>query len=244
MNIVCIIQARMGSSRLPGKVLQDICGETMLARVLRRTGRSRLIGKVVVATTESPADDPVVRESLDCGCEVFRGSEADVLDRYYQAARKFRAEAIVRVTSDCPLIDAQIIDKVVQAFLSEKPDYAANNFVRSYPLGLDNEIVTFAALERTWKEATQAYQRSHVTCYMEENPDKFRLLSVTGDRDYSQYRWTVDTGEDLDFVRVVYGRLREKGAYFSWQDLIGLLEAEPQLALINAHIKQKPIEQG
>ncbi len=238
MKVVAIIQARMGSTRLPGKVLKDLCGETVLARVVNRTRRATLLNEVVVATSVQPTDDAIVQECGRLSVACFRGDEADVLDRYYRAAEKFSADAIVRITSDCPLIDPEVSDKTIRAFLERHPDYASNVLERRYPRGLDTEVMTFAALESARRDARDPYQREHVTPFLYQHPERFRLVSVTGDRDYSHYRWTLDTLEDLEFLRAVY----ERGAEASdpaWQDVLRILEGEPDLAAINEHVKQK-----
>ncbi len=242
MNLVAIIQARMGSTRLPGKALRDICGRTMLARVVRRTMRSRLVDEVTVATTTKPEDIAIIDECRSLGVRYFRGSEQDVLDRYYGAAREFCADAIVRITSDCPLIDPEIIDQVVQAFLDKKTDYASNILVSTYPRGLDVEVFSMDALEKAYAKASVDYQHVHVTPYLYQNPGLFRLLSVTGDEDYSHYRWTVDTQEDLNLVRAIYQRI-DRDDEFSWRDVLELLKKEPNLAEINRHIHQKSLEE-
>jgi spore coat polysaccharide biosynthesis protein SpsF len=238
VNVVAIIQARMGSTRLAGKVLKDLCGETVLARVVDRTRRATLLSEVVVATSVQAADDAIVQECRRLSVPCFRGNEADVLDRYYRAAEKFSAEAIVRITSDCPLIDPEVSSKTIRAFLEQHPDYASNVLERTYPRGLDTEVMTFAALERAWGDAHDPYQREHVTPFLYQHPERFRLVSVTGDRDYSQYRWTLDTMEDLEFVRAVYERCAE-ALDPTWQDVLRILEKEPDLAAINEHVKQK-----
>ena len=229
----------MGSTRLPGKVLTDIHGHAMLWYVVQRTRAAETLDEVVVATTTEPADDAIVAFCREHGVGCFRGSEEDVLDRYYQAARDHNAQVVVRITSDCPLIDPEVVDKTVRAFLVEQPDYASNCVVRTYPRGLDTEVMTFRALELAWGGARQAYQRSHVTPYIYENPGQFRVLSVTGDEDYSANRWTVDALEDLEFVGAVYDRLEGEG--FLWSDVVRLLEREPELAEINRSVAQKAI---
>jgi len=243
MNIVAIIQARMGSSRLPGKVLKDIGGRTMLARVVRRARRSSLIDESVVATTIEPSDAPIVKECENLRVGIFQGSEMDVLDRYYHGAKAYDADAIVRITSDCPLIEPEVIDRVIQAFLDEAPDYASNSIERSYPRGLDVEVLTFDALAEAWKMAKAPYERVHVTPFIYQNPSRFRLLSVKGEIDCSHFRWTVDTQEDLDFVRAIYSRLGNIDT-FNWKDVLAILEKEPALAEINCHIRQKSLEEG
>ena len=241
--VVAIIQARMGSTRLPGKVLEDIGGRTMLARVVRRTQRATLVDKVVVATTMEPTDDAIVAECQHLGVSVFRGSEPDVLDRYYQAAEVYEAEAIVRITADCPLIDSGIIDRVVRAFLEERPDYASNTLACAHPRGLDVEVMTMAALAHTRQEAHKPYQRAHVTAYIYENPWLFRLLAITEETDYSHHRWTVDTPEDLAFVRAVYACLNNDDD-FTWRDALVVLARDPKLMELNQHIEQKTLKEG
>ena len=240
--IVTVIQARMGSSRLPGKVLKDINGRTMLARVVRRASRSTLVNKVIVATTTASRDKAIIDECESLGIQSFRGSEQDVLDRYYRAAKLFFAEAVVRITSDCPLVDPEIIDQVIQAFRKDGADYASNTIVGTYPRGLDVEVFTFSALEKAWREAREPYQRVHVTPYFYQNPELFRLVPVIGVEDNSNYRWTVDTEEDLDLVRTVYARMNRDDS-FSWRDVLNLMKIEPELADINRHIQQKSLEE-
>ncbi len=245
MKVVAIIQARMGSTRLPGKVLKDIGGATMLARVVRRAQQAKLINEVIVATTTQPADADIVSECSRLNVPAFRGDEQDVLDRYYQVAQTHHAQAIVRITSDCPLIDPAVTDKTIQAFLQAAPDYdyASNTLQRTYPRGLDTEVMTFDALERAWRETQGPFQRVHVTPYFYQNPAKFKLLSVTHDQDYSHYRWTVDTLQDLAFVQTVYARLGNR-MNISWQEVLALLEREPELAELNRDIQQKALHEG
>lgn len=242
MKVEAIVQARVGSTRLPGKVLADIHGYPMLWHVVQRTRAAKTVDEVAVATTTEVADDAIVAFCREHAVSCFRGSESDVLDRYYQAARERETDVIIRITSDCPLIDPEIVDKTVRAFLEEGPDYASNTCVRTYPRGLDTEVMTFAALQLAWTSANHPYQRSHVTPYIYENPRKFKILSVTGNQDDSAYRWTVDTPEDLEFVRAVYSRFRHDS--FSWSDALKLMEREPQLAEINREVEQKSLCQG
>lgn len=243
MRVVAIIQARMGSTRLPGKVMKDIGGETMLGRVVWRTRRAKLLDEVVVATTNKSVDAPIVSECAKLGVPVFRGDEQDVLDRYYRSAMAHRAEAVVRVTSDCPLIDPEIVDEVVHSFLKAKPDYASNTLNHTYPRGLDTEVMTMTSLERAWHESSKPYHRTHVTPYIYQNPETFRLLSIKGQVDYSNLRWTVDTREDLNFVRSVYSRFNNQDT-FGWHDVLKVLDGEPELIDLNRHIRQKSLEEG
>jgi spore coat polysaccharide biosynthesis protein SpsF len=243
MKVVAIIQARMGSTRLPGKVLKDLAGETVLARVLSRLRRAQQISELLVATTDRPADDAIVAECRRCSVPVSRGDQDDVLDRYYRAAQLDKAEIVVRITADCPLIDPAVSDKTIEAFLEARPDYASNALVRTYPRGLDTEVMSFSALSRAWQEARQPYEREHVTPYIFEHPDKFKLLPVTGAADLSSHRWTVDTAEDLEFVRAVYERLKANPE-FSGRDVLDLLEGEPELVEINRSVMQKAVHES
>lgn len=245
MKTVAIVQAHMGSSRLPGKVLMDIAGETMLSRVVNRTKRCNYVDRVVVATSDSPIDDVLVSACDDLKVPVFRGSDSDVLDRFVNAAKAFSADVCVRITSDCPLLDPEVSDHVISCFNQANPpvDYASNKIPQSYPRGLDTEVFTLKALEDTGRRAMERYQRSHVTIYMYEHPEEFKLLSVVSDVDRAGWRWTVDTPEDLEFVRQVYSRLGEDGN-FGWRDVIAILEESPELRNINSGIAQKNVLEG
>jgi len=242
MKTVTIIQTRMGSTRLPGKVMKDLGGHTVLARVVRRLRRSTLTGEILIATTTKPADDVIVEECRHLAVEVFRGEENDVLDRYYQAAKAFQAEAVVRITSDCPMIEPEITDNTIRAFLQQRPDYASNALKRTYPRGLDTEIMTLETLERAWRNG-KTYERVHVTPYVYENPDQFKILSITGDTDYSNHRWTLDTPEDLEFIRAVYERMGNNDAFY-WRDVLAMLEREPELVELNRQVAMKPLQDG
>lgn len=242
-KILLVIQARMGSTRLPGKVMQPIGGRSMLARVCRRASRASLVHKTIVATSTNGQDEPVVKECRRLGVECFRGNEEDVLDRFYQAARQHAADMVVRVTADCPLIDPELIDDVITAACFHEPDYASNIIERTYPRGLDTEVATAAALERAWREAPEPYHRVHVMPYFYQNPERFRLVSVTGQADFSRYRWTVDSPDDLALARAIYRRMACDDA-FSWRDVIGLFEREPELAEMNRHVRQKQVVEG
>ena len=243
MKVVAIIQARMGSRRLPGKVLRQIGGRSMLARVVGRTRRARTVGEVVVATTVLPQDDPVAAQARELGVEAFRGDPELVLDRYYAAAKAHGAEVIVRITGDCPLIEPEIVDRVVRAFLEAWPsvDCAANTLDRTYPRGLDVEVASFAALERIWREASEPFQRWHVFPYLFDRRERFRVISVRDETDRSWMRWTVDTPQDLAFVRAVYAQLDHRDDVH-WREVLELLERVPRLLLMNAEVQQKPVE--
>jgi len=242
-RIVAIIQARMGSTRLPGKVLKDLGGATVLARTVNRLKLAGELDEIVVATTVEPADDAIVEEADRLGVSSFRGSESDVLDRYYQAALAAEATAVVRVTSDCPLVDPRVTDEVISAFARETADYASNTLIRTYPRGMDVEVIRMDALARACREAREPYQRAHVTPYVYQNPDVFKLLSLTADADYSDHRWTVDTPEDLEFVRAVYS-LAGWRENVSWKELLEIVSLSPELSQLNRHVRQKSLQEG
>ncbi|HET6279925.1 MAG TPA: aminotransferase class III-fold pyridoxal phosphate-dependent enzyme [Polyangia bacterium] len=236
-QVVAIIQARLGSRRLPGKVLLPLGAATMLEQVVARARRARRIDQVVVATTVSAKDDSVDALCRRAGIAVFRGSEDDVLDRYYHAAVAASADVIVRITSDCPFIDPVVIDRVVDEYLSRGFDYVANNFRYTYPQGLDVEVFSFAALERAWREATLPAEREHVTPYIRSGA-RFRIGEVANPDDLSQrnLRWTVDEPADMEFARAVYARLDGGSNAFGMGEILALLAREPSLGAMNAGI--------
>ncbi|HET9989040.1 MAG TPA: glycosyltransferase family protein [Kofleriaceae bacterium] len=237
MKTVAIVQARLGSSRLPGKVLQDLAGDTMLARVVARLRAARTIDDIVIATTMNESDDPVVREAARLGVHVWRGSETNVLARYIGAARKYHAGAVVRVTSDCPLLDPETIDRVVSSLRAAALDYSSNTHVRTYPRGLDVEAFYLETLEKIFRSATSAAAKEHVTAYVMEKPGEFAIHQVSAEADDSDLRWTVDTAEDLALVRTLF---RELGlaTIRPYREVVGAVRARPELN-INAHITQK-----
>ena len=229
----------MGSTRLPGKVLEDLVGQPMLARVVNCTRRAQTLDEVVVATTVQPVDDAIVSLCKERGWLFYRGSEEDVLDRYYHAASRFKARAIVRITSDCPLIDPEIIDKVVQEFWDSYPeiDYATNTLMRTFPVGLDVEVISYDALIKSWLEDDNPAWREHVTQYIVRHQEKFRCCNVANDTDYSYMRWTVDMPEDLAFVRQIYEHFQDDA--FGWREVLELLKVHPEWLEINRNIQQK-----
>jgi spore coat polysaccharide biosynthesis protein SpsF len=196
-----------------------------------------------VATTVGPADDAIVEHCERVGRKVFRGSELDVLDRYYRAAQHADADVVVRITSDCPVIDPEVTDATIRAFLDQHADYASNTRVRTYPRGLDTEVMTMQALARAWRESSKPYQREHVTPYIYENPGEFKLHGIENDIDCSRHRWTVDTPEDLQLLRAIYARFGGRDD-FGWREVLELVEGEPSLADINRHVAQKAVHEG
>ncbi len=242
MKTVAIIQARMGSSRLPGKALLDLGGEPMLARVVERCCRANLVDRVVVATTVESADDKICSLCETRGWPYFRGSQDDVLDRYYQTAVLHRANLVVRITSDCPLIDPAVIDGTIDAFNRLQPncDYISNTEPpRPFPRGQDVEAMHFDALKRAWQEAREAAFREHVTLYIYRHPEKFRVAPVLADRDYSDRRWTVDTPEDRALVLKLFEHFGHDR--FGWREILAVLEKHPEWVEINRHIQQKAV---
>lgn len=233
MNVVAIIQARMGSTRLPGKSLAPIAGRPLLGHVVDRVRACATVSRVIVATTDAAADEAILDFARREEVAAFAGSEHDVLDRFYQAARGCSADVVVRITADDPLKDPAVIDAVT-ARLLESPgvDYASNTLQPSFPEGLDVEAFTFPVLEKAWHEAAISSEREHVTPYIWKDPHRFRLVNVAHSEDLSAMRWTVDFPEDLEFVRQVYSRLF-KGRVFGMAEVLALLEAEPGLRKIN-----------
>ncbi len=245
MKTVAIIQAHMGSTRLPGKVLLDLAGKPALLRVVERVRRCRLVDDLVVAISTRPVDDVLAEKCAAWGAAVYRGDDRDVLSRFWGAAQNAAADVCVRITSDCPLIDPGVSDQVVQAFRDADPpvDYASNKIPQSFPRGLDTEVFTIDALRRANAEARQAHERTHVTLYLYEHPERFRLRSVTSDVDRADWRWTLDTAEDYRFLCEVYARMPATGI-FSWLDVLQLLERYPTLRQLNAHVRQKDPKEG
>ena len=246
-KVVAIIQARMASTRLPGKVLADIAGQPMLARVVERARRASTVDSVAVATTVDPGDLAVARLCLERGYPCMRGHPSDVLDRFYQAARQLEAEVVVRLTGDCPLIDPEVVDTTVRAFLEADPplDLAANRLAegRTVPIGLDTEVCSFQALETAWKEAEDPYEREHVMPFLYEHRDRFRVLLVKQEQDYGHMRWTVDTAEDLELARRIYAHFGGRDD-FSWLEVLALFESDPSLAAINAQVQHRGIRKA
>jgi spore coat polysaccharide biosynthesis protein SpsF len=243
-NVVAIIQARMGSTRLPGKVMKDILGKPMLWYVVERTKKAITLNEVVVATTIDPSDDPIVNFCKLQGYCSSRGSVQDVLDRYYQAAIANHADVIVRITSDCPLVDPALIDMTVKALLENKVDFAADRlpppFTRTFPIGLDVEVCTFAALEKAWQEATDLHEREHVMPYLYDKEGRFNVWQVNNPVDYGKLRWTVDTPSDLELVRKVFAHFSGR-IDFSWLDVLDLSKKSPEMFKTNEGVVQKTI---
>ncbi|GAB2719785.1 cytidylyltransferase domain-containing protein [Paenibacillus thermoaerophilus] len=241
MNVAAIIQARMGSTRLPGKVLKKILGKPLLEYQMERVSRAQTIHDIVIATTIKESDDPIVQFCQQLSIPYYRGSEEDVLSRYYEAATQFHVDVIVRLTSDCPIIDPNVIDKVVEHYLENKDqyDYVSNVVTRTYPRGLDTEVMPYQTLKRAHEEAKDLSWREHVTAYIYSHPDRFRLGNVFNEKDESQHRWTVDTEEDFLLIRNILETLYPVNQSFTLGDVIHILRDRPEWLEINAHIEQK-----
>ncbi|GGN93203.1 cytidylyltransferase domain-containing protein [Saccharibacillus kuerlensis] len=240
MKIVVIIQARMGSTRLPKKVMKMLMDKTVLGHVITRCLAIQSIDEVIVATSDFEEDDAICIEAEKYGVACYRGSQQNVLSRYYGAARKAQADYIVRITSDCPLLDPKISDKVIKDFLANECDYSSSGLSGTFPRGLDTEVFSFSALEKAYNEASIEYEREHVTPYIYQHPELFNFRIYSNNQDDSRYRLTLDTEEDWEVIRKVYEVLY-RGEIFYWEDMRDMLVEHPEWALINAEVKQKQL---
>lgn len=233
---LAIIQARMASTRLPGKVLIKIAGRAMIEHVALRVAKAKNVDELIVVTTINPSDLPIVKFCAENDIRVFCGSEENVLDRFYQVAKLIHPKNIVRITADCPMIDPNEIDRVIKVHLLGKYDYTANSISEKCADGEDVEVFKFSAFEKSWKQAKLASELEHVTLYIKKFPKIFKLKDAPGVLDLSGQRWTVDNEEDLDFVRAVFTRLYKKDGFFGIKTILKLLEKNPKLNEINGHI--------
>jgi spore coat polysaccharide biosynthesis protein SpsF (cytidylyltransferase family) len=239
LHTSAIIQARMGSTRLSGKVMLEISGKPVLWHVINRVSKSKLIDGLVVATTINKEDDIIEKFCNQNSIPVFRGSEDDVLDRYYQCARKFGIKNIVRITADCPLHDPLVIDLVIERYRLGNCDYVSNADPPTYPDGIDVEVLSFDVLEKAWRNASLISEREHVTPYIRKHSDLFRINNVANEEDLSTYRWTLDQAEDFEFIQKIYKKFEELNIdEFCIKDIIGLLEKNPELTSINSAIQR------
>ena len=243
MKIVIIVQARMGSSRLPGKILKEVLGKPLLEYLLERLKRVKKANEICVATTTKPQEQPILDLCARLDVATFRGSEDDVLERYYLAAKKCKAGAVVRVTSDCPLIDPVEIDKLVHFYLDNlgQYDYVAHSLTRTYPRGMDAEIFSFDALEKAYNNGKSAPEREHVTPHLYWNPHLFRLGNVAYKEDHKDHRWTVDTPEDFELIQKIIESLYPIKPEFLIEDILNLFKKNPEWKNINNHIMQKTL---
>lgn len=245
MKIGVIVQARTTSTRFPKKVLKELpygSGITVLEQVIRRLKKSRLVDEIIVATTTNPEDDPIIRISEKEGIKYFRGSEENVLERYYQCAMENKLDIIVRVTSDCPCIDWNIVDAVVEEHLRNKADYTSNTLERTFPHGLDVEVLSFKALEKAYYEASENFEKEHVCPYIyTTNREKFKIVSIEAPNYLTapDIRITLDTEEDYALLCAVFDYLYPQNNYFQAIDIINLFKIKPWLKLINKKVLQK-----
>lgn len=240
--VVVIIQARMSSTRLAGKVLAPIAGRPMLSYQVERLRRCRQIDRLVVATTTQPADDAIVAFCEAEGLACTRGSEQDVLSRYAQAARAFDASIVVRVTSDCPLIEPALVDQAVTTFRTGEPcDYLSNMIRPTWPYGMAVEVITSAVLLQADAEATDPAEREHVTPFVYWRPERYRLKSLTMEPDLSTHRWTVDTPDDLELISRILTTLYPRQPVFEMADVLELLRKHPEWEQLNRHVQQKTV---
>lgn len=242
MRVVAIVQARMRSTRLPGKVLKLVLDRPLLDYLVERLRRSRAINELVIATSTHPADDAIADYCRRNGVACYRGSEDDVLARYMDAATEFAADVIVRISADSPLIDPGVVDELVEEFLATTPtcDYLSNTINQTYPLGMNTEVFSYRALRQAHREATLSYDREHVTPFLYHNRDRFAVCENHHQPDLSGLRLTVDVPEDLELVTVILERLHAGNPEFTLSDIAQLYEREPELRNINSHIRQTP----
>jgi len=232
--IGCIIQARLGSTRLPQKVLLNLDERnSTLFYVIDQIKNCKKIDKIIVATTNLKEDDLIEEFVKNLGIDCFRGSERDVLDRYYNCAKEFGFNYIVRITADCPLIDPEIIDNIIESFNTDDEDYISNTLKNTFPKGLDTEVFTFEVLERAWKESKLLSDREHVTSFIRNN-SMFKIKNYENEENFSEYRWTLDRKEDLEFIREIIKRIQKRPILM--KDIMFILEQEPDLLKINCNI--------
>lgn len=242
LKIAAIIQARMNSTRLPGKVLRKVLGIPLLQFQIEKVRRSSRINEVIIATTTNEMDDPIIELCKELDVSYFRGSENDVLSRYYECALNNEVDVIVRLTSDCPLIDHNIIDQVINTYLKNQDyDYVSNTLQRTFPRGYDTGVLCFKTLKEIYELAKKDSEREHVTLYLHHNPQKYNLMNVKSNIDYSSYRLTVDTREDFELISQVLTKLYPKNPHFTFDDVINIMIENPGLKKINEHIEQKEV---
>lgn len=237
-NILIIIQARTGSKRLPGKVLLPVCGRPLLSLMIERVQYSKFGNNLVIATTTETEDDGIVSLAIRENVNYFRGHATDLLDRHFKAALKFNADVVVKIPSDCPLIDASVIDRVIEFYLQNESvyDYVGNLNPPSYPDGNDVEVISFTALHKVWKNATDSFDREHTTTYIFRNPEQFKTANVKWEKDIDlsrKYRFTLDYPEDYEFIKAVYEELYDDDPFFGLEDILTLLERKPYISSIN-----------
>lgn len=241
MTTAIVVQARMGATRLPGKVLKPIAGRPMISFQLERLRRAKKAKRLVIATTDKLADDAIAAFCAEAGVHCVRGSEADVLARYHDALQRFPADAVVRVTADCPLIDPALVDGAIAAFERAEYDYVSNMLEHTYPYGMAVEVMSADALREAHREAKRPEEREHVTPFIYRHPERYRLKSLTMTPNLSHHRWTVDTPEDLELISRILEALYPRKPQFTMHDVLALLEEHPDWCKINAHVQQRKL---
>ena len=236
--IAAIIQARTGSTRLPNKVFKNLCGNPLIWHITNRLKYSKKINKIILATTQNENDNVLEEWALENDISCFRGSENDVLDRYYHSAHHFEVDTIVRITADDPFKDSQIIDKVINLFEENNLDFAYNNNPPTFPEGLDTEVFSFDALENAFNNSIDSFEREHVTQYFYRNPSIFSQACLKNPIDLSYLRWTIDTQQDWDMTEIIYNKLYPIKDNFSMPDILKLINKEPYIATINSAVKR------
>ena len=241
MKKLIIVQARMTSTRLPGKVVKVVCGKPLLEHLIDRLKRVKYADRIVIATTVNETDDIIVELCEKLDISYYRGSEEDVLGRYYETAVEYGGDIIIRITSDCPVIDPEVVDYLINFFTNntEKYDYVSNTLERTYPKGMDAEVISFNALKEAHFNAYDPFDREHVTPFIKRRPQQFRLYNILYRTDMSRYRWTLDTPEDLELISKIFDALFYQNPSFSLKDMLDQMERTPEWAAINAHIEQK-----
>ena len=245
-KVVATIEARMTSSRLPGKVLLEIGGKPALEFMIDRVKQSRLVDDIVVATTVNSSDQPIIDLCNKMGCKYFRGSEEDVLLRVLEAAKSVDADIIVELTGDCPFIDPDIIDKVIELYSLGDYDYASNVVERSFPDGFDTQVFSVQSLEKVSRLTDNPIDRVHVSCYFYNNPHKFKLANLLADQDstWPDLRLTIDEPADYQLLKLIEEKLRDSNGMFSVNEVISLLKQEPELIELNKHVRAKELQDG
>lgn len=239
MKTVAIIQARCGSTRFPEKVFANLSGHPLIWHVVNRVRHASKVDEVVVATTTNPLDDKLHDWCVENSVPVNRGSENDVLNRFYETAKKFKADVVVRITADDPFKEPALIDAAINTLVTEKADYVCNNFPPTYPEGTDVEVLTFDALEKQELNSSSDYEREHVTQYIYHNPHDFKMLNLSNNEDLSYLRWTIDTEKDFEMVRLIYDNLYSSDdKVFHMDDILSFLKLNPTVATINSDVKR------
>ena len=240
MRTIIIVQARMGSTRFPGKILKKVMGRPLLEYQIERLNKVKNVDDVVIATTTNEKDTPVQELCDALKCSYFRGSESDVLSRFYGAAEEFNAECIVRINSDCPLIDPSVVEGMIEHYVKHSDlDYLSNILQKSYPIGLHTEVFSMEVLRKVNEQAMDPLEREHVTPYIYRNPIMFKLFSYAIGDDLSKYRWTVDYPEDFELIRIILEHCYPNKPNFGMFDIIDLMEKKPKLAKINSQFNQQ-----